>query len=49
MFHQLEQVRERVVVSAAFLFGKLARALVQLRSHLSGLVRRTAEGNKDLG
>jgi hypothetical protein len=49
LFHQLEQVRKRVVVSTALLFGELMRPFVKLRSHLGGFVRRTAEGNKDLG
>jgi hypothetical protein len=37
------------LVSAAFLFGKLAGALVQLRGHFGGFFGRTAEHGQRFG
>ena|ERR1035438_778619 len=47
--HQTNQMCQHLVVAAAFFGGKLAGAFVQLRSHLGGFFRRTAEGDQDLG
>ena len=44
--HQRQQMRERFLVSAALLSGKLAGALVQLRGHFGRFFRRTAECNE---
>ena len=37
------------LVAAVFLGGELAGALVELRGHVGGFLRRTAEGDEDLG
>ena len=37
------------VVRAAFLFGQLFGALVQLRGHFGGFLRRTPERGEDFG
>jgi len=42
-------MRERVIVRTAFLFGKLAGAFVQLRSHDGGFTGGTTEGDQDFG
>ncbi len=38
-----------LLVGAAFFGSKLMGALVELRGHLDGFFRGTAEGDKDLG
>src|ERR1017187_9338470 len=43
LFHQIQQVPERVVVAASLLFSKLAGALVELRGHFGGFFGRTPE------
>ena len=49
LLHQLQQVRQRLLVTAVFLGGQLAGAFVQLRGHLRGLVRRTTQRDQDFG
>ena len=40
---------QRFLVTAAFFGGELAGALIELRGHLGGFFRRTAEHDEDLG
>ncbi len=49
LFHEREQMLQRVLVAAALFGGKLAGAFVQLRGHIQGFFSGTAEGDKDLG
>ena len=49
LLHQRQQMLQRFFVGAALLFGELAGALVQLRGHVGGFFRRTAERDEDLG
>ena len=49
MFHQVEQMCKGFVVGTAFFGGELAGAFVELRGHVSGFLRRTAERDEDLG
>src|ERR1035437_2693799 len=49
LFHQGQQMLERFLVTAVFFGGELAGAFVELRGHLGGFFRRTAEGDEDLG
>ena len=48
LFHEGEQMVERLVVGLVPFGGELMGALVELRSHFRGLLRRTAEGDQDL-
>ena len=47
--HQTDEMLQGLVVAAALLGGELVGALVELRGHLGGFLRRTAEGDEDLG
>jgi len=49
LFHQREQMFQRILVAAVLFGGQLFRALVKLRGHVGGFFRRAAEGNEDLG
>ena len=49
LFHQREQVPQRLLIITTFRGGQLAGAFVQLRGHLRGFFRRTAEGDQSLG
>ena len=49
LLHQGEQMLERFLIAASFFGGKLTGALVELRGHVGGFLRRTAEGDEDLG
>jgi len=40
---------QRFLITAVFFGGELAGAFVELRGHLGGFFRRTAEGDEDLG
>ena len=48
-FISVSRCLQRFLVAAAFFGGELAGALVQLRGHLGGFFRRTAERDEDLG
>ena len=48
-FIRVSKCCKRLVVSAAFLFGELAGAFVQLRGHLGGFFGGTAERDQDFG
>jgi len=45
--YQLEQVRQRVFVAAAFLLGELAGTLVELGRHLRRFQLRAAHSNQE--
>ncbi len=47
MSHESQQMLQGFFVSAAFLFGQLLRALVELRGHLGGFPGGTAERDED--
>lgn len=47
--HELQEMDQRLVVTAALLGGELVGAFVELRGHFGTLVGRTAEGLKRLG
>jgi hypothetical protein len=49
LFHELEQVHERLIIGVIFIGGQLAGALVQLRGHLRGFFRRTTEHDQNFG
>ena len=49
LLHQVEQMLQGFLVTAALLPGQLVRALVQLRSHFTGFPGGTAERGEDLG
>lgn len=49
LFHQIKQVRERFGVSAAFLFGQLFGAFVQLGGHFGRFLGRTPERDEGFG
>jgi len=43
--HEREQMSQGVVLVAALFGGELAGALIQLRGHVGGFLRRTAQGH----
>src|SRR5580692_9245297 len=47
--HEGEEMLHGFLVGAALGGGELMGAFVQLRSHVGGLLRRTAEGHEDAG
>ena len=48
LFHQRQQMLQGLLVAPAFFRGELAGALVELRGHPGGFLRRTAEGGEHL-